>query len=130
MDNLELLKQSILDIHTDLSKYSTKVDTNIDTLTTLINAVVKDVKELKEKYTLLEQQVILLQRLVILDTKIDINKILNTMSASINIDSSETDKLSDTVKKDIVIQQENDVSKEDNNFSTTRDDDLNEWKKI
>ena len=130
MDNLELLKQSILNIHTDLSKYSTKVDINIDTLTTLINAVVKDVKELKEKYTLLEQQVILLQRLVILDTKIDINKILNTMSVSINIDSSETDKLSDTVKKDIVIQQENDASKKDNDFSTVREDDLDEWKKI
>lgn len=130
MDNLELLKQSILNIHTDLSKYSTKVDINIDTLTTLINAVVKDVKELKEKYALLEQQVILLQRLVILDTKIDINKILNTMSASINIDSSETDKLLDTVKKDIVIQQENDVSKKDNDFSTVREDDLDEWKKI
>ena len=130
MDNLELLKQSILNIHTDLGKYSTKVDINIDTLTTLINAVVKDVKELKEKYALLEQQVILLQRLVILDTKIDINKILNTMSASINIDSSETDKLLDTVKKDIVIQQENDVSKKDNDFSTVREDDLDEWKKI
>ena len=130
MDNLELLKQSILNIHTDLSKYSTKVDINIDTLTTLINAVVKDVKELKEKYALLEQQVILLQRLVILDTKIDINKILNTMSTSINIDSSKTDKLSDTVKKDIVIQQENDVSKKDNDFSTVREDDLDEWKKI
>lgn len=130
MDNLELLKQSILNIHTDLSKYSTKVDVNIESLTTLINAVVKDVKELKEKYTLLEQQVILLQRLVILDTKIDINKILNTMSASINIDSSETDKLSDTVKKDITIQQENDVSKKDNDFSTVREDDLDEWKKI
>lgn len=130
MDNLELLKQSILNIHTDLSKYSTKVDVNIESLTTLINAVVKDVKELKEKYTLLEQQVILLQRLVILDTKIDINKILNTMSASINIDLPETNKLSDTVKKDIAIQQENDVSKKDNDFSTAREDDLDEWKKI
>lgn len=130
MDNLELLKQIILDIHTDLSKYSTKVDVNIESLTTLINAVVKDAKELKEKYTLLEQQVILLQRLVILDTKIDINKILNTMSASINIDSSETNKLLNTVKKDIVIQQENDVSKKDNDFSTVREDDLDEWKKI
>lgn len=130
MDNLELLKQIILDIHTDLSKYSTKVDVNIESLTTLINAVVKDAKELKEKYTLLEQQVILLQRLVILDTKIDINKILNTMSASKNIDSLETNKLLDTVKKDIAIQQENDVSKKDNDFSTVREDDLDEWKKI
>lgn len=130
MDNLELLKQSILNIHTDLSKYSSKVDVNIESLTTLVNAAVKDVKELKEKYALIEQQVILLQRLVILDTKIDINKILNTMSASINIDSPETNKLSDTVKKDIAIQQENDVSKKDNDFSTAREDDLDEWKKI